>query len=610
MPTLRVHDAGGVRDYLLGDRTILGRDRAADICLQGRQGAGEPIGRRHAAIERRGPLFTIFDAGSFFGVVIDGQRVERRALQPGDVFHLADVRCEFLAEPPLDPATIDRVPVPVLVRIETDGAIEEHTIEADTLVGDYTYAGLQVGGGVRRHARLVAVAGVFWLEALDGAMLVDGVAVQRVRLEEGLVVDLGTAKLQVRRRGVSRLRIYAGEDPHAFQDHRLGARTRIGTRRINDIVLTDSRVTREHCVIDLEGEVYSIRDLHSTNGVMINGERVEARALKHGDRITLGQTTCVFLDDPEQPTPATTALRDTFARAGLPPPPLPELFAPLLQVFAPWWFGTRRTRGLYQYGGQLLAEADDPQVLDYLIVGHAGHGVNSYALHYFVRLGPLLLVLEIDAGGAYNNPETTRRTATEAFVAAATLLAAVPQLTRRGVPRAGLRVAVSTLRNSSWSAGADGGHGEWDAVLQAALAWATADAPFVPRPADTAEVPKDRGQRPAASEAVARVRLYMPGSDGAEEYAIGEELVIGRHTSCEVHVPLGWVSRRHCRMFLADGFCWIEDLGSAQGTRVEGQTIKGPCLLAHGARVSFGQVEIVFCDAGSPAPPRVKIEAG
>ena len=71
-------------------------------------------------------------------------------------------------------------------------------------------------------------AGAVVLQSPASAV-VDGVAVQRVRLEEGLVVALGTAKLQVRRRGVSRLRIYAGEDPHAFQDHRLGARTRIGT---------------------------------------------------------------------------------------------------------------------------------------------------------------------------------------------------------------------------------------------------------------------------------------------------------------------------------------------------------------------------------------------
>jgi pSer/pThr/pTyr-binding forkhead associated (FHA) protein len=605
MPSLRVHDASGVREYLLGDRTILGRDRAAEICI-----ANAGLGRRHASIERRGSEYVVHDGGSNNGVTVGGERVERHALRPGDEFTLYDVRCEFLADPPVDPELSERPPVPLIVRVESEGAEHEHTIESDGLIGDYTFAGIQVGGGVRRHARVVAIAGVFWLEALDGEVTVAGEPRARVRLDEGVVVALGAARLVVRRRGAARLRVYTDEDPHAYSEHRLGASTRIGTRRINEIVLTDARVTREHCVIALEGEVYTIRDLDSTNGVLVNGERIEVRALRHGDRVTLGQTTCVFLEDLSLPTPGAAALRETFARAGLPAPAVPEPFAPLLQSFAPWWFGTRRTRGLYKYGTQLLAEADDPQVHDYLIVGHAGSGAHAYALHYFVRLGPLLLVLELGADGAAADPEVTRRITAEAFAVAETLLAAVPTLTRRGTPRAGLRVAASTVRSSHWRAGTEGGEGDWRAVLAAAQAWAAADTPFLARAGagagTVADIRRDRQERPPASQEVARVRVTLPNTEASEEYAIGDEVVIGRHTSCEVHVPLGWVSRRHCRVFMMEGFCWIEDLGSAQGTRVEGQTIRGPCLLAHGARVSIGQVEVVYCEAGSEAPPRTK----
>ena len=99
-------DADGVREYLLGDRTILGRDRAADICLRGPGNAG--VGRRHAAIERRGLVFTIYDAGSTFGVAIGGVRVEMHVLRAGDVVQLGEVRCEFLADPPVDPAMAER----------------------------------------------------------------------------------------------------------------------------------------------------------------------------------------------------------------------------------------------------------------------------------------------------------------------------------------------------------------------------------------------------------------------------------------------------------------------------------------------------------------------
>lgn len=600
MPSLRVHDADGVREYLLGDRTILGRDRACDICLP-----SMGVGRRHAAIERRGQDYVLLDSGPGNGIEVDGLPTSRHTLRPGDRVRMYDVTCEFLAEPALDPAGVDRAPTPVIVRIEADGRIEEQTITGDTLVGDYTFAGLQIGGGIRRHARLIAVAGSFWIEALDGTMRVAGAEQARVRLEEGVVVELGEVRLQVRRRGVARLRVYEGDDPHAFRDHRLGASTRIGTRRVNDIVLVDPRVTREHCVIMLAGETYTIRDLQSTNGVLVNGERVDTRALRHGDRVVLGQTTCVFLDDPDEPPPGLLALREACARASWPAPPIPEVFAPLLQAFAPWWFGTRRTRGLYQYGAQLIAEADDPTVRDYCVVGHAGHGAGSQALHYFVRLGPLVLVLEIGADGASTDPHEAAGDAGEAFAAAATLLAAAPALVRRGVPGAGLRVAASTMRASTWRAGAEGGAGDWRAVLQAALAYAAAESPFVPAPArPTEEVAVARGARPPVSEAVGRVRVYVPGAEPAE-HAIGDEVVIGRHSSCEVQVGLGWVSRRHCRVFMLEGYCWVEDLGSAQGTRVEGQTIRGPCLLSHGARVSFGDVEVVYCEAGQASPPRI-----
>jgi pSer/pThr/pTyr-binding forkhead associated (FHA) protein len=427
-----------------------------------------------------------------------------------------------------------------------------------------------------------------------------------VRLDEGLVVGLGAVRLQVRRRGVARLRVYEGDDPHAFTDHRLGASTRIGTRRINDIILSDTRVTREHCVVVLTGETYTIRDLQSTNGVLVNGERVDSRSLQHGDRVLLGQTTCVFLDDPDAPTPGVTALREAFARAGWPAPPIPAVFAPLLQAFAPWWFGTRRTRGLHQYGAHLIAEADDATVPDYLIVGHAGHGAQSYALHYFVRLGPLVLVLEIGAGGATMDPQIAKEHVAHAFTAVAALLAAGPALTRRGVPAAGLRVSASTMRPSTWRAGAEGGEGDWRTVLLAVQAWAGADIPYQPTPpGPTEEVAQVRSVRQPASASVPRVRVYLPDAAEPYEFAVGDELVIGRHTSCEVQVPLGWVSRRHCRIFMLDGFAWVEDLGSAQGTRVEGQQIRGPCLLAHGARVSFGQVEIVYCEPGMPTPPRL-----
>jgi hypothetical protein len=69
----------------------------------------------------------------------------------------------------------------------------------------------------------------------------------------------------------------------------------IGRSRDCDIVLDDAGISRRHAHIRSTMEGWTIEDLHSTNGVLLNGERLRgARALRGGDRIELGSTELVF----------------------------------------------------------------------------------------------------------------------------------------------------------------------------------------------------------------------------------------------------------------------------------------------------------------------------
>lgn len=70
--------------------------------------------------------------------------------------------------------------------------------------------------------------------------------------------------------------------------------TTIG-RRTGDIVLEDSEVSGSHAAIRVvEGECY-LRDLSSTNGTFLNGNRVTEATLSHLDEIRLGQTKLIVL---------------------------------------------------------------------------------------------------------------------------------------------------------------------------------------------------------------------------------------------------------------------------------------------------------------------------
>jgi adenylate cyclase len=102
----------------------------------------------------------------------------------------------------------------------------------------------------------------------------------------------------------------------------------LGRHPNNSIQLLDKIVSKEHCIIELRGTQFYLRDLGSLNGTFINNERVRGEApLKHGDEIALGSTRGRF-DDSQSPL-ATIS--------GAPPPPPPAAAAP---PPAPPWAST------------------------------------------------------------------------------------------------------------------------------------------------------------------------------------------------------------------------------------------------------------------------------
>ncbi len=55
-----------------------------------------------------------------------------------------------------------------------------------------------------------------------------------------------------------------------------------------DVQLNSKKISRRHCCIAQVGETLVIRDLGSTNGVKINGERVVEGVLVPGDELIIG----------------------------------------------------------------------------------------------------------------------------------------------------------------------------------------------------------------------------------------------------------------------------------------------------------------------------------
>jgi pSer/pThr/pTyr-binding forkhead associated (FHA) protein len=62
-----------------------------------------------------------------------------------------------------------------------------------------------------------------------------------------------------------------------------------------DVAIADETMSRQHFAVEVAGGCFRLRDLGSTNGVLLNGKRVESADLKHGDRIKAGNQELQFL---------------------------------------------------------------------------------------------------------------------------------------------------------------------------------------------------------------------------------------------------------------------------------------------------------------------------
>lgn len=70
--------------------------------------------------------------------------------------------------------------------------------------------------------------------------------------------------------------------------------TNIGRQSSNEIVISDPSVSRVHAQIINKKYYYLIRDLNSTNGVVVNGKFVTEKQLANQDQIKLGEAVLKF----------------------------------------------------------------------------------------------------------------------------------------------------------------------------------------------------------------------------------------------------------------------------------------------------------------------------
>ena len=100
--------------------------------------------------------------------------------------------------------------------------------------------------------------------------------------------------------------------PAKGTEHRVdGEQVTLGRGPGTDLAFDDQAMSRKHAAVEFGSDGFRLRDLGSTNGTLLNGSKVEASELKHGDRFQIGAHLFQFVvEERRDQEPATYVISD------------------------------------------------------------------------------------------------------------------------------------------------------------------------------------------------------------------------------------------------------------------------------------------------------------
>ncbi|MEA3350593.1 MAG: FHA domain-containing protein [Chloroflexota bacterium] len=84
--------------------------------------------------------------------------------------------------------------------------------------------------------------------------------------------------------------------------------------------------------------------------------------------------------------------------------------------------------------------------------------------------------------------------------------------------------------------------------------------------------------------------IVVSGAEQGKKFVLSkQEMIVGREPSADISIDVAEISRQHTRLRLEANGYMIEDLGSTNGTFVNGRRLSGPHLLRPGERIQLGE---------------------
>jgi predicted component of type VI protein secretion system len=110
--------------------------------------------------------------------------------------------------------------------------------------------------------------------------------------------------------------------------------------------------------------------------------------------------------------------------------------------------------------------------------------------------------------------------------------------------------------------------------------------------------------------------IVIQGRSAAQALKLGAGVTtVGRQDGCQLQIKSSQVSRKHCELFEKKGLLLVKDLGSSNGTFVNGKRVKDQLVLEPGAELMIGGVKFRIeraADgaAAAPAAPAKAVDSG
>lgn len=95
------------------------------------------------------------------------------------------------------------------------------------------------------------------------------------------------------------------------------------------------------------------------------------------------------------------------------------------------------------------------------------------------------------------------------------------------------------------------------------------------------------------------IEITVASAGTIKTYRYGRRILAGRAPSADLRIDDPRVSRLHARIEMRDDGVYVEDLGSRNGTAVDGEAVNGSRRLAVDDEIEIGPASIIFRGVGT-----------